>query len=65
VFNKIKALYEKSEKFFHPLVGLSSYEKYLEHMKRTHPGKEVLNRGDFFKDALDRRYNSGGFKKCC
>jgi uncharacterized short protein YbdD (DUF466 family) len=65
MIKKIKALYEKSEKFFHPLVGLSSYEKYLEHMKRTHPDKEVLSRGEFFKESLDRKYNTGGFKKCC
>ncbi|AXX85283.1 MULTISPECIES: KCU-star family selenoprotein [Arcobacteraceae] len=65
MFKHIKTLYEKSEKFFHPLVGLSSYEKYLEHMKRNHPNDKVLSRGEFFNEALDRRYNSGGFKKCC
>ncbi|RBQ29679.1 KCU-star family selenoprotein [Aliarcobacter vitoriensis] len=65
MLKQIKAFYEKSEKFFHPLVGLSSYEKYLEHMKRNHPDKKVLSRGEFFNEALDRRYNSGGFKKCC
>ncbi|MDX4051005.1 KCU-star family selenoprotein [Aliarcobacter skirrowii] len=65
MFKHIKTLYEKSEKFFHPLVGLSSYEKYLEHMKRNHPNDKVLSRGEFFNESLDRRYNSGGFKKCC
>lgn len=65
MIKQIKALYEKSEKFFHPLVGLSSYEKYLEHMKRIHPNKDVLSRGQFFKEAIDRKYNTGGFKKCC
>ncbi|MCT7447097.1 KCU-star family selenoprotein [Aliarcobacter skirrowii] len=65
MFKHIKTLYEKSEKFFHPLVGLSSYEKYLEHMKRNHPNDKILSRGEFFNEALDRRYNSGGFKKCC
>ena len=65
MFGKIKEFYEKSEKFFHPLVGLSSYEKYLEHMKRVHPDKEVLSRGDFFKECIERKYNSGGINKCC
>ncbi|MFW2442388.1 YbdD/YjiX family protein, partial [Aliarcobacter butzleri] len=45
--------------------GLSSYEKYLEHMKRVHPDKEVLSRGDFFKECIERKYNSGGINKCC
>lgn len=65
MFDKIKTFYEKSEKFFHPLVGLSSYEKYLEHMKRTHPDKKVLTRGEFFNECIEKKYNSGGFKKCC
>ena len=65
MFGKIKEFYEKSEKFFHPLVGLSSYEKYLEHMKRVHKNKKVLTRGEFFNESLDRKYNTGGFKKCC
>ena len=65
MFDKIKTFYEKSEKFFHPLVGLSSYEKYLEHMKRVHPDKEVLSRGDFFKECIERKYNSGDINKYC
>lgn len=64
MFKKIKALYEKSEKFFHPLVGLSSYEKYLEHMQRNHPNEKALSRGDFFKECIERKYNSGGITKC-
>lgn len=64
MLKKIKAFYEKSEKFFHPLVGLASYEKYLEHMQRNHPNKEIQSRGDFFKEAIDRKYNSTGINKC-
>jgi len=55
MIKEIKAFYEKSERFFHPLVGLSSYDKYLDHMKRHHPEKEVLSRGDFFKECLERK----------
>lgn len=65
MLKRIKAFYEKSEKFFHPLVGLPSYEKYLEHMQRNHPNKDVQSRGDFFKEAIDRKYNSSGMNKCC
>ncbi|EAH9087628.1 putative selenoprotein, partial [Campylobacter jejuni] len=55
---------EKAERFFHPLVGLSSYDKYLEHMKQKHPGKIPKTRGEFFKECLDKKYNSGGLNKC-
>lgn len=50
-FKKFKYYYEKAERFFHPLVGLSSYDKYLEHMKQKHPGKIPKTRGEFFKEC--------------
>ena len=59
-FKKFKHYYEKAERFFHPLVGLSSYDKYLEHMKHKHPEKTPKTRGEFFKECLDKKYNSGG-----
>ena len=31
-------------------------------MKRVHPDKKVLTRGEFFNESLDRKYNTGGFK---
>ncbi|HEF7996236.1 TPA: KCU-star family selenoprotein [Campylobacter jejuni] len=63
-FKKFKYYYEKAERFFHPLVGLSSYDKYLEHMKQKHPGKIPKTRVEFFKECLDKKYNSGGLNKC-
>ncbi|MFY4724420.1 KCU-star family selenoprotein [Campylobacter jejuni] len=59
-FKKFKCYYEKAERFFHPLVGLSSYDKYLQ----KHPGKIPKTRGEFFKECLDKKYNSGGLNKC-
>ncbi|WP_249624058.1 KCU-star family selenoprotein [Campylobacter jejuni] len=63
-FKKFKYYYEKAERFFHPLVGLSSYDKYLEHMKQKHPGKIPKTRREFFKECLDKKYNSDGLNKC-
>ncbi|EAI2872242.1 TPA: KCU-star family selenoprotein [Campylobacter jejuni] len=63
-FKKFKYYYEKAERFFHPLVGLSSYDKYLEHMKQKHSGKIPKTRGKFFKECLDKKYNSSGLNKC-
>ena len=63
-FKKFKHYYEKAERFFHPLVGLSSYDKYLEHMKHKHPEKTPKTRGEFFKECLDKKYKSGGLNKC-
>ncbi|MCW1360722.1 KCU-star family selenoprotein [Campylobacter sp. US33a] len=65
MIKRLKQWYEKSERFFHPLIGLASYDKYLEHMKKHHPNEVVKSRGEFFKEYLEKKYNSGGFKKCC
>ncbi|MCH5336503.1 MAG: KCU-star family selenoprotein [Campylobacter sp.] len=64
-FKKIKFYYEKAERFFHPLVGVASYDKYLEHMKEKHPEQSPKSREEFFKDYLERRYNSKGASRCC
>lgn len=64
-FKKLKNYYEKAERFFHPLVGLSSYDKYLEHMKQKHPEKTPKTRKEFFKERLEKKYNSGGLNRCC
>lgn len=64
-FPLIRFYYKKAERFFHPLVGLSSYDKYLEHMKEKHPEKTPKSRSEFFKECLEKKYNSGGLHKCC
>ena len=63
MFSKIKAFYEKSERFFHPLVGLSSYDKYLEHIQRNHPDKQVQSRGDFLTEVFTSVLNQLFFYK--
>ncbi len=61
---KIYALYKRSDRFVHLLVGLPSYDKYVEHMRTHHPDKEPKSQKEFFKEALDKKYGAGG-AKCC
>ncbi len=61
---KIHALYKRSDRFVHLLVGLPSYDKYVEHMKKNHPDKVPKSQKEFFKEALDKKYGAGG-AKCC
>ena len=56
--------YKKSDRFFHLLVGMPSYDKYVEHMHTKHPDQRVKTQAEFFKEALDARYN-GGTNRCC
>ncbi|TQR60215.1 KCU-star family selenoprotein [Campylobacter troglodytis] len=64
LLDKLKALYQKSDRFVSLLVGMRSYDKYVEHMQTKHPERTILSRKDFFKEALEARYN-GGVTRCC
>lgn len=59
---RVSALYRRSDRVFHLLVGLPSYDKYVEHMKLHHPDKVPKSRKEFFKEALDKKYGAGGAK---
>ncbi len=64
LLDKLKTLYQRSDRFVSLLVGMRSYDKYVEHMKTKHPEREILSRKDFFKESLEARYN-GGVTRCC
>lgn len=64
LLDKFKSLYQKSDRFINLLVGMPSYDKYVEHMKKKHPEQNILSRREFFKQSLEARYN-GGVMRCC
>ncbi len=48
------------------LLGLPNYERYLEHMRSTHPDQPVLSRRAFYDQAQTSRYESGSDRpRCC
>ncbi|WP_297809784.1 KCU-star family selenoprotein [uncultured Helicobacter sp.] len=55
----LKALYKKSDRFFHLLVGMPSYDKYVEHMRQNHPDKIPKSQREFFKEAMEAKYGAG------
>ncbi|WP_104696997.1 MULTISPECIES: KCU-star family selenoprotein [unclassified Helicobacter] len=57
--------YKSSERFFHLLVGVPSYDKYLEHHHKYHPNCKPKTRKEFFLEMQNQRYGSDGAKKCC
>lgn len=44
--------------------GMPDYDRYLAHAAARHPGAPVLTRGDFFAQAIERKYGKGG-ARCC
>ena len=45
--------------------GMPDYERYLSHAAARHPGAPVLTRGDFFAQAIERKYDNGNGARCC
>jgi uncharacterized short protein YbdD (DUF466 family) len=46
------------------VLGMPDYERYLAHAAVLHPGAPVLTRGEYFEQAIERRYGGGG-TRCC
>ncbi|WP_316572595.1 YbdD/YjiX family protein [Neobacillus sp. YIM B06451] len=67
MLNKLKDMLAYRKQFISLLVGVPSYERYVEHMKAQHPDQPVKTRKEFFCEAQDARYNAKGGKvsRCC
>lgn len=59
---RIYTLYKRSDRFLHLLVGMPSYDKYVEHMHLHHPDKIPKTQREFFKEALENKYGAGSAK---
>ncbi|MDO5692971.1 MAG: YbdD/YjiX family protein [Pseudomonadota bacterium] len=46
------------------MVGVPSYDTYLQHMRQNHPDKTAMTYEEFFLDRQRARYE-GGIGRCC
>ncbi|MFX3625060.1 MAG: YbdD/YjiX family protein [Ectobacillus sp.] len=67
MLKKLSEIKKHYRQFISLLVGVPSYEKYVEHMKTCHAGKPVLSEKEFFAQAQEARFNAKGGKvsRCC
>jgi uncharacterized short protein YbdD (DUF466 family) len=67
MLKKLKKIWYYRKQFLSLLVGVPSYEKYVEHMQAHHPGEEIKTRKEFFCEAQIARYDSkdGKVSRCC
>jgi uncharacterized short protein YbdD (DUF466 family) len=67
MLNKMKRVLDYRKQFISLLVGVPSYEKYVEHMAAHHPEAPVKSRKEFFCEAQEARYSGKGGKvsRCC
>ena len=64
---KIVNMLRYRKQFISLLVGVPSYEIYVEHMKEHHPHEPIKSRKVFFCEVHEERYNAKGGKvsRCC
>ncbi len=67
MLKNISSILKYRKQFISLLVGVPSYEKYVEHMKSHHPDKPIKSRKEFFCEAQEARFNAKGGKvsRCC
>jgi uncharacterized short protein YbdD (DUF466 family) len=46
------------------IAGMPDYERYLRHMRTTHPDQKLISPGEYTAEYLKRRYESGA-NRCC
>jgi uncharacterized short protein YbdD (DUF466 family) len=46
------------------VLGAPDYERYVEHVKVAHPGKEPMSCDQFMRDRMNDRYSRPG-TRCC
>jgi uncharacterized short protein YbdD (DUF466 family) len=67
MFKKLSEILSYRKQFISLLVGVPSYEKYVEHMETLHPGEPIKGRKEFFCESQEERFNAKGGKisRCC
>jgi len=68
VLEKLKALNGYFVQTAHLMVGVPSYQNYLDHMRTVHgEDKVVMNYEEFFKERQAARFGEGATRisRCC
>ena len=50
--------------YLREVTGESAYDRYVEHMRRDHPGQPVMSRRDYERRRQDER-NENPRARCC
>jgi uncharacterized short protein YbdD (DUF466 family) len=46
------------------VIGVPDYERYVAHMRATHPECAVMTAEEFARESMERRYSTPG-SRCC
>ena len=67
MLKKLKTINSYFVQATHLMVGMPSYQNYLDHMAKTHHGKPVMNYEEFFRERQAARFGEGPnrMSRCC
>ncbi|MGH0430450.1 YbdD/YjiX family protein [Bacillus hominis] len=67
MLKSLRNVWGKRKQFISLLVGVPSYETYVNHMKVHHPEEKILCQKQFFAEVQEARFNAKGGKisRCC
>ncbi|RAL24366.1 YbdD/YjiX family protein [Thermoflavimicrobium daqui] len=51
--------------FLNTMAGVPSYQKYLDHFYKNHPGATPMSEAEFHRKANDEKYGGGTIRRCC
>lgn len=49
----------------HLMVGLPSYDAYMQHMALHHPDRRPMSKSEFFRNRQEARYGGKNGGRCC
>ena len=67
MLEKLKVINSYFVQATHLMVGMPSYQNYLDHMAKTHGDKPVMNYEEFFRERQAARFGGGPnrMSRCC
>ena len=64
MINYITTIVSRAASAVRAVLGVPDYERYLNHMRTSHPGDRVMSETEFRHTRLNERYNRAG-SRCC
>ncbi|HEY1952600.1 MAG TPA: YbdD/YjiX family protein [Gemmatimonadaceae bacterium] len=64
MINHVISFFSRAASAVRSVLGFPDYERYLAHMRTSHPGDRVMTETEFRHTRLSDRYNRAG-SKCC
>jgi len=64
MINSITSIFSRTASVVRAVLGVPDYDRYLSHMRTTHPGDRVMSETEFRHMRMNDRYNRAG-SKCC